>query len=72
MVAVAVWGRLARSGILTTHPPTHPFTNPPQSCWLSNGELAPVFVDRSYAGDRRVAAGYFQVGAFICIYLYLF
>lgn len=26
-----------------------------------NAELAPVFVDRSYAADRRVAAGYFQV-----------
>lgn len=34
-------------------------------CWVpgplqSNGDLAPVFVDRSYAADRRVAAGYFQ------------
>ena len=26
-----------------------------------NAELAPVFVDRSYSPDRRVAAGYFQV-----------
>lgn len=26
----------------------------------SNGDLAPVFVDRSYAADRHVAAGYFQ------------
>lgn len=29
----------------------------------SNADLAPVFVDRSYAGDRRVAAGYFQARA---------
>lgn len=27
----------------------------------SSGDLAKVFVDRSYAADRRLAAGYFQV-----------
>jgi hypothetical protein len=29
----------------------------------SNPELAPVFVDRSYSGNPRVAAGYFQVSS---------